>query len=325
MAERGVLAVGQNSVWQFTYQLPGLQLAKVNRVARVERFASGKGLNVARALRAVGVTAEVMGYCGGPSGRRFSEGVAAERIAARLISIAGETRTCVTVIEDDGRTTELVEPSPPVSEAERERFHAEFPRALQGASLLVISGTAMAGETPGCYLQFVQLAREAGVPTVLDSYREHALRALEAGPEILKINEHELAELAGEPLPTAEQRARVCRGLCDRHGIRWVVVTRGADGSEGFDGNAYWKCAAPQVEVVNPIGSGDAATAGLVVELVSGERPPAGLIVPGGPVFGAALRRANAMGGANCLHLRTGHVVPAEVEGLLATLKVVPA
>ncbi len=57
--------------------------------------------------------------------------------------------------------------------------------------------------------------------------------------------------------------------------MRTRRATGGGDGGKGaalaFDGKIFWRIVTPRIHVVNPIGSGDAFTAGLVWRLVRGD------------------------------------------------------
>ncbi len=98
------------------------------------------------------------------------------------------------------------------------------------------------------------------------------------------------------------------RGL----GAQRVVVTAGKEPALAFDGEKFWRITAPKVAVVNPIGSGDAFTAGLVWRLLRGED------------LGQACRWASATGAANALTLMAGEVDREEVERLAEAAKVEP-
>lgn len=320
-----VLVIGQNSTWQNTYTVGGLRLGQVNRVDLARTSAAGKGANVVRALAALGKQGFLLAYAGGPNGRKFMEACRADGIDADFTLIAEETRICTTLIEGSGSSTELVEPAPTITESERLAFARSFDRSIGRAGLLVISGTAMAGEREECYLRFVRSAHERGFAVILDSYRTHGRRALDASPEILKINSHELAELTGMPVSTVEERAAGAAAIIRDFGVRWVIITRGAEGAEGFDGARSVAAVPPRVAFVNAIGSGDSFTAGIVSHLVerrsTGRGAASGLGAPRPFPEGAdlleAVRLATAMGTANCMSWKPASIESTHLEWVL--------
>ena len=241
------------------------------------------------------------------------------------------------VVGGTQQVTELVEPAVVASAAEQERFAAAYDRLLEQANAVVIAGSAIGGARREVYAEMVRRARRRGVPTLLDAYHGHGRAALAAAPSIIKINRAELAELAGTAVDTEAARVAAYRGLCDRYGMRWVIVSAGGEGIEACDGQRLLRAAAPPVPVVNPIGSGDAASAGVAASLigaagvpatgaVAGPKtahgaPPAPLRV-GQAELAAAVRLAVACGTANCLTATPGAVTREAIRRLHAQIAV---
>jgi 1-phosphofructokinase family hexose kinase len=304
-----ILGVGQNLAWQKLCFLPALLHGEVNRVTKVTAFASSKGPNVVRALSSLGGAGETFGYVGGETGRRVTEYLAAEGLAFRPVTIAGETRTCTTYIEPDGTCTELIEPPPAVSAAESELMAASIIGRLEAARLLVISGTALSGESEACYARLVRAAHERGMPVLMDSAGTEARRALDEHPDVVKVNAEELGHLTGADTGDQAERAAACTGLMSRYGIRWVLVSRGRDGIEAHGAGVALHAVPPVISVVNAIGSGDAAMAGLAWTLhESAEGWNEVFASPA--ALKEALLTATAMGTANCLNFLNGRVEP---------------
>lgn len=311
-----ILVVGQNAAWQKACVLPCLRLGAVNRVERVAAFPSSKGVNVARALGCAGVRALVLCYAGGDTGRLFLRGLREEGLQADATPIAAETRICTTYAEPDGHSTEVIEPSPRIEAAESAAFRDRFLRHIGDASILALMGTLVAGEDGDRYREFTAEARRRGVAVIMDSAGAPARRALAEGPEILKINRTELGELTGRSVDTGERRLEAYRALREKHGIRWIFISHGSRGIEGFDGNRLLRASPPPIRVVNAIGSGDAACAGILwrlsdaMEVVRPARGEPGAASPfeSAALFEEALRTAVAMGTANCLNEVNGRV-----------------
>jgi tagatose 6-phosphate kinase len=95
-------------------------------------------------------------------------------------------------------------------------------------------------------------------------------------------------------------------------GAKQVVVTAGKDPALAFDGRTFWKIFSPRIAAINPIGSGDAFTAGLVWRLSRGDN------------LGEACRWAAAVGAANALTLLAGEINPPDVERLVREVTVQP-
>jgi tagatose 6-phosphate kinase len=315
--------VGQNAAWQKVCTLRRLEPGAVNRLDTAIAFGSSKGPNAARALTGIGTEARVVCYAGGATGRLFVEQLAAEGIACDPVPIAAETRVCTTLAEADGRCTEVIEPAPEVTPVERAAFHEAVGRRLASARVLALMGTPVRGETPDCYRRLVRAAHERRVPVVLDAAGPTAVEALAERPEVLKVNTEELAQFAGFPTDAPEARARAYRALRER-GVRWFIVTLGAEGVEAGDGNLVLHAGVPRVAVVNSVGSGDAAAAGVawsLHEALEGGTDAAAVFASRDRLADAAASAA-AMGTANCLNPVNGRVVDADFRRLRAEVTV---
>lgn len=310
-----VLVVGQNSTWQKTYQLRTLTRGNVNRVHRVFSSAAGKGANACRVLRLYGIEHELHAYIGGPDGHKFKIDCDADGITGRFTVIKRETRICVTVLEQDGSMTEIVEPAPMIAATERAAFHETLFDRLPSARLLAIQGTAMVGEADNCFRKFVEAAKACGTVVILDSYKTHARLALEASPEILKINQVELGELTGLPVDTLKQRKEAYRYVRERFGISWIVITRGGNGAEGSNGSVTVQSGTAPVRPVNPIGSGDSATAGITA-VISRDGRPFNELKTDDQLFRYAILEAVVTGTANCLSLKPGEIRPSDMAAV---------
>jgi len=300
-----ILVVGHNPDWKKIYRLSRMEVGRVNRLEAAEFFPAGKGANTARVLLGLGEKVLLISYFGSGNGERFRRAIAAEGIPHRYVQTRGETRTCTTILESRDLTTELIEPAATLEAAEVKRFEGLFRKSLAKARLLIIAGTSLPGSPENCYRGYIEQAKKRGVPAILDSYRTHGRIALDARPEVLKINLFELESLIGQTLADVKKRKAALRQVLEKYGLYWIIITRGAEGVEGFDGQSYLHAAAPKIEVQNPIGSGDAVTAGIAHTLLRGQS------------LEQALRRGTALGTANCLNLYPGRIESPAYQDIL--------
>lgn len=282
-----------------------MEVGRVNRLEAAEFFPAGKGANTARVLLGLGEEVLLLSYFGGGNGERFRSAIKAEGIPHRYVPTRGETRTCTTILEAADLTTELIEPAAPLQPAEAERFERLFRRSLAKTQLLIIAGTSLPGSPEDCYRGYIEKAKKRGIPTILDSYRSHGRAALDAAPEVLKINLFELESLTARTLTDVESRKTALRQVRDTYSLQWIIITRSAEGVEGFDGRSYFHAVAPKIQVQNPIGSGDAVTAGIAYTLLRRQS------------LDQALRRGTALGTANCLNLYPGRIEPSAYRQML--------
>ncbi len=129
------------------------------------------------------------------------------------------------------------------------------------------------------------------------------MEALKARPALVKPNRLELAATLRRELADETSVLEAMKEL-SRRGAQRVVVTAGAEPALALEGRTLWRITLPRVAAVNPIGSGDAFTAGLVWRFVRGDN------------LGEACRWGAAAGTANALTLMPGDVNRPDVERL---------
>ena len=289
-----------------------LTLDAVNRAVTTLDGTAGKSVNVAKVLKALGERPVAIGFLGGDRGEQLRADLEARGIELDFVKVAARTRQCTTLLDTStGTHTELVEESQPVTAVDYDELMRIIRGRVQGCRAVVMSGTITPGGPVDLYFQGTQIAHEAGAIAVIDAQGPALLEALKAKPELVKPNRSELAATLGRELKDEAAVRSAMRELCER-GAERVVTTAGKDPGLAFDGQRWWRFHAPRIEAVNPIGSGDAFAAGLVLSLLRGED------------LGEACRWAGAAGAANALTLLAGDVRREDVEQLVAKARVEP-
>ncbi len=306
-----IICLGTTPTVQRTMTFAGLAIDAVNRASAVRQFASGKSVNVARVLHALGEPALATGFLGGASGTYIRADLDDAGIAHDFVDIEPSTRLCLTILDESNRTaTELIEESRPV-EAERYRaLLAKLADKLIGATALVLSGTLPPDAPPRFYADCVSLAG-VSVPVILDAKGEPLDWALERRPTVVKINRAELAQTLDADVDDDDAVRGAMRQMIVR-GARWAVVTAGTRATYLTDGRRFFGIDTPKVDAVNPIGSGDAFAAGLAAGISRGQE------VPEACALGVACATSNAM------TPDAGHVRRADVDRLKAQDRVQP-
>ncbi len=307
-----ILCIGTTPATQRVMVFRKLTLDAVNRAVTTLDGTAGKSVNVAKVLRALGERPVAAGFLGGDRGEQLRADLEARGIELDFVKVAARTRQCTTLLDASAVTqTELVEESQPVAAADYEELMRVIRRRVQGCRAVVMSGTITPGGPTDLYFHGTQIAHEAGAVAVVDAQGPALLETLRAKPELVKPNRSELAATLGRELKDETAVLAAIRELCQR-GAQRVVVTAGKDPGLAFDGQHWWRVHPPRIDAVNPIGSGDAFTAGLVVSLLRGED------------LGEACRWASAAGAANALTLLAGEVRREDVEQLAARSSVEP-
>ncbi len=233
----------------------------------------GGGLNVSRAIRALGGDSLALVAIGGLTGDRLAGLIRAANITFLSILGPGETRQSLTVTErKTGRQYRFMLPGPVWGEAERARVFTLLRATSRPGGLSVISGS----QPPGVPADFpAQLAGSMpGSRVVLDTSGKPLSEAV-AHPipslEVLRMDSEEAEGLAGGTLGSREETADFAQGLARRGVARKVVVARGADGNVLATADRRLFSPAPKVRVRSTVGAGDSFVAALVLAMARGQ------------------------------------------------------
>ncbi len=293
-----ILAAGLSPAWQQIVVLDALAVGEVNRAREVLWCASGKVLNVGLAAHGLcsipfrpkpagepcsvvddwDVNREVSipaarrwRLIGGPPGDAIRREFAGLGVDCRWIASQAATRVCTTILDRRQRmTTELVENAGTISPDELEEFRSAYVEEASQAEMVVLTGSLPAGVPPVFYRDLLE---KTPCRVVLDAQGELLLAALNRRPFVVKPNREELAKTLGRPLDTDAELHAAMRELC-RRGATWVVVSQGKERVWVASERELYSLQPPQMEVINPIGSGDCLAAGIAVALVRGEDLP---------------------------------------------------
>lgn len=287
-----------------------LALDSVNRAVTTLDGSAGKSINVAKVLRTLGESPVAAGFIGGNRGSLLESSLTERGIETEFVNVAPETRQCMTVIDESAGThTELVQESDAVPKDKYRELFAVVRKRIVRSRGIVISGTLTPGAPTDFYRRCTQLATDSGLLSVVDAKGPALIEALKARPGVVKPNRSELAMTVGHELTSESDLMSAMRELCDRGALR-VIVTSGKDPALAFDGQQFWRIHTPRISAMNPIGSGDAFTAGLIWRLLRGAD------------LGEACRWASAAGAANALTMMAGEVRRKDVQRLSVEVRI---
>lgn len=294
-----------------TIRIDALTIGHIHRSNSADIRGGGKGVNVARALECIGVPSLVVGILGGHTGEAVRGLLVDEGVNAQGTMVDGETRSCLTVIDDDSITV-FNESGPEISSSDWDRFESVLARSLEDADVFVCSGSFPPGTPFDAAARMIEMANDFGCLTVCDTSRMYLDVALGAKPDVIKPNLDEaLGVLSGDTVekvegaPDALKRAKEAAFELLSRGPGAVVVSCGAGGAVLVAGDTSICFKAPKVDVVNSIGAGDCMVAGIAYELSAGHE------------LRDAVARGMAMAGAGCETVAAGQFDPLRAEELL--------
>src|ERR687886_172232 len=137
-----IITVTLNAAIDKTLAVPNFRLGRRHRAVEQAAMAGGKGVNVARSLKALGQPVIATGVAGGPNGTRIIEQLTQEAILRDFVRIREESRMSTAVVDPtSGEQTEINERGPAVTEAELELFVDKLLYLAKGAAVCGFAGS----------------------------------------------------------------------------------------------------------------------------------------------------------------------------------------
>jgi 1-phosphofructokinase family hexose kinase len=302
-----IVCVSANPALDVCLRVPRLAAGAVQRADGVRRLAGGKAAHVALAARALGAPVVLVGWFGGATGQRCLQQLGEVGLPTLAVPTRCETRQNLEIVDDEGRSTEVLEPGGPVGKQEVELLINACTRMvdrLGRGNAIVLSGSLPQGAPVELFADVVRIARRHEVATFVDTSGAALAATLAAGPDWIKPNHEEAGDLLGQPIADSRSALAAARALRARGAAR-VVVSRGRHGLVAVDEAGAFEGRAPEVTASSSVGCGDATVAGLAVGTLRG----ASMV--------EILRLALACGSANCRAVSPGRLSPDQVEQAL--------
>lgn len=283
-----ILCVTPNPAIDRTLHVDALRLGEVHRAKNSLAVAGGKGLNVARTIRALGGSPFCMGLVGGHTGNLLAELAEREGLSAHWTQIRNETRTCTILVEHCRDATVINERGAEVGADECQAFLRDVWTQAQKTQLICVSGSLPLGFSLENFSALLGELAARKKSVWVDTSGAALKTALSVRGMNIKVNAAELGESLGLEILDAEQAISAGRQML-RRGISSIAVTLGKDGAVLVADSGTWTVCPPAIEVVSTVGSGDAFLGGLAFALEQDLIPD------------IALRHAVAAGAANAL------------------------
>ena len=244
--------------------LPGETVTALSKVENP----GGKGANQAVASARMGAEVTLVGCVGDDSfadlllQNLWDEQVDTSHVVRRSNTASG---VAVVMVEASGENAILVVPG-----ANGLLSLAEIEQAKQ--TICESDLLLMQLEVPQeIVVAATQIAREAGVPVILDPAPAPVDISANAQNELLDVdlicpNQSEAAALLGKPVDTIDDAVSLIEELT-KTGSKQAIITLAEQGAVVFDGETVQRIPAFPVDVVDSTAAGDAFAAGLAVRL----------------------------------------------------------
>jgi 1-phosphofructokinase family hexose kinase len=244
-----------------------LRKGVLSRTDRKEIVAGGKGVNVARVLKNLGLPVKAFVMLGGHTGKILADLLRQEGIRLIPFWVKSPTRFSTRIHETSRElNTTLIEEGEPITRDEVRRMKEKAVAAIRKAKIVVLSGSVPGANVATFYRDLIREAHKTNALTILDTYGDAFVRGIEAAPFMVKPNRAEYESSTGKPLRTAADYRAAFKFFHDK-GVELVVITLGRKGLKASFKGETFVVRPPKIKEIMPVGSGDCLIAGIVYGL----------------------------------------------------------
>jgi 1-phosphofructokinase len=239
---------------------------------------AGQGVWLTRMAGELGAEPVLCGFAGGETGALLAPLLARLPGERRLVETSSPSGSYVLDRRSGERVLVAQAFSEPVSRHELDDLFATTVTSAAASRVLAVCNPYPAETIPlEVYGALVADVRAAGVPVVVDLSSPRLESALAGQPDLVKLNDWELAEYVRGPVSEPRDLRAAAERL--RHaGAGVVVVTRGGDPAFVLDDGGPSELAPPRFERGTREGCGDSMMGGVAAALASGEDVRSALI-----------------------------------------------
>ena len=259
-----IYTVTLNPSIDYIVRLDQVQVGSVNRMDSDDKFAGGKGINVSRVLKRLGIPNTATGFIGGFTGKFITDTLAEEEIETRFVQVAEDTRINVKIKAD--QETEINGTGPNVEPEQLEELKVIL-SSLTAEDTVVFAGSSAKNLGNVIYKDLIALTRKTGAQVVCDFEGQTLIDSLDYQPLLVKPNNHELGAIFGVKLESLEQIEKYARELLSK-GAQNVIISMAGDGALLVTSEGAYFAKPIKGTVKNSVGAGDSMVAGFTGEFV---------------------------------------------------------
>jgi 1-phosphofructokinase len=227
----------------------------------------------------LGATPVLCSLLGGETGRLLEPLLEAMRGERRVVPSAADSGCYVTDRRNGHRELLANAYVPPPSRHDADELVAATTAVALESDVLAICNPYPGDALPlEVYGNLIANVRHSPVRVIADLSSPRVEAAAAAGPELVKLNDWELAAFVVGPVDTprrlrsAAERLRVL-------GARNVLVTRGGDPALALLGDETWELVPPKLEAGSREGCGDTMMGAIAAALAQGRQLPDALVL----------------------------------------------
>lgn len=299
---KNVYTVTLNPAFDIHYKIDDFKPYSENYVGDISIFAGGKGINVSRALGALGVENKAIAVLGRENADRFEALLNGADIDCIPIYCEGAIRENITIHTKGSPETRISVDTFNISKRE---LGLSFEAVdCQKGDMIIFAGRVPKGIAKSDVIERLLHLKSKGALLCIDSNSFDLEDIRKLSPWLIKPNEVELEQLTGIKIKEMSDVLEASKSFLNV-GVENTLISLGEKGAMLFsDGTAYY-AKVPKIEPLSTIGAGDSMIAGFVSAYIDGQTNE------------ACLKTACATGTAACLTEGTDPPRKADIDRII--------
>ncbi|MBM7603527.1 1-phosphofructokinase [Metabacillus crassostreae] len=255
-----IYTVTLNPSVDYITEVANFELGALNRTASDSKFPGGKGINVSRVLKRLGVESSALGFIGGFTGDYVKDFLKKENIDTSFITVKGDTR--INIKLKTNVETEINGLGPSIADSEVEEFFKAFQK-MEKQDIVVLAGSIPGTLSSTIYNEIISICRDKEIKVVADVSGDALKEIISEKPFLIKPNHHELGELFETEISSIHEALYYGRQLVNQ-GVENVIVSLAEKGALLITGNSSYIANVPKGKVLNSVGAGDSVVGGFL-------------------------------------------------------------
>jgi tagatose 6-phosphate kinase len=305
-----ILTVTLNPLLERRLVFPTVQLGKDFRTDKDFFTAGGKGINVSRQLKHLGVKNLAFTFLGGNNGKIIKNLLSGEQIDFTFIQTKSETREASLVIEEDeNRISTFFGPNSVITKEETEQLKQKLRKMIENCEIVIFSGSSPCKETDEIFPFGIETANEFDKISICDTYGNHWQSCIDKSPTIIHNNLHEIEKSANQKLSIEKEIVDYLHQLYSKN-IKQVYLTDGSNPVYASNFDFIYKAGCQKIKQLDPTGSGDSFVAGIAYGMHKSL------------TFEETLKTAISLGAVNASRWEMCNVNPEDIAQMKEEIKI---
>ncbi|MDY0082103.1 MAG: PfkB family carbohydrate kinase [Ignavibacteriaceae bacterium] len=296
-----ILIVTLNPLLERRFLLDKINFGSVNHCNFSSIALGGKGLNVSRQLKKLGIKSFNFFFSGGANGKLFRELAKNSGLEFTHVQTKSETRHAAVIIaEEKKQVTTFFSENSEITESEANEFKSKLDKMIQNCEVVVFAGSSPSETTNPIFPYGIRLANKYDKISICDTYGQHLKECIESSPTMIHNNFNEIETSLKIKLQT-ENNVREFLNGCYKKDIKRVFLTNGNKEFYASNFDYHYKIYPINISESDATGSGDCFTAGVIYEWMISE------------VFEETLKYSTALAGLNASKFSVAEIEPEEI------------